>query len=67
MRIGRQGEAPRTTHAGPVVSESSATNEADLVVLAIQPAMGPGEPMRAKPSNEPLEELGRHASLAPLR
>lgn len=66
MRIGRQGEAARATHRGPVVSEHSTADEADLVVLAMQTAMGPGEPVRAKSSNESLEELGRHAGLAPL-
>lgn len=64
MRIGRQGEAARASHIGPVVSEYSATDEADLVVLAIQTAMGPGEPVRAKSGKQPLEELG-HAGLAP--
>ena len=66
MRIGRQGEAPRATHGTPVVSERSATDEADLVVLAMHTAVRPGEPVRAKSSNESLEELGRHAGLAPF-
>jgi hypothetical protein len=64
MRIGREGEAACASHIGPVVSENRATDEADLVVLAMQAAMGPGEPVRAQFGKHTLEELG-HAGLAP--
>jgi hypothetical protein len=64
MRIGRQGEVACASHVGPVISKYSATDEADLVVLAIQTTMGPGEPVRAKSGKQALEELG-HAGLAP--
>jgi hypothetical protein len=64
MRIGRQAEPARAFHVGPIVSEHSATDEADLVILAMQTAMGPGEPVRAKSGKQTLEELG-HAGLAP--
>ena len=67
MRIGREGEAARATHGGPVIPKCGATDEADLVVLAIETAMGPGEPVRAKCRKKPLEELNRHGGLAPLR
>jgi hypothetical protein len=67
MRIGRQGEAARATHVRPVVSERSATDEADLVVLAMQAAMGPREPVGAESAKKSLEKLGGHAGLAPLR
>ena len=66
MRIGRQGEAARATHVRPIVSERSATDEADLVVLAMHATMGPGEPVRAESAEESLEKLGRHPDRAPL-
>ena len=64
MRIGRQGDGPRAFHVGPVISEYRATDEADLVILTMQTAMGPGEAVRAKSGKQTLEELG-HAGLAP--
>jgi hypothetical protein len=64
MGSGRQGEAACASHVGPVISEYSAADEADLVVLAMQTAMGPGEAVRAKSGKQTLEELG-HAGLAP--
>src|ERR1700752_4121222 len=64
MRIGREGEASCASHIGPVVSEYRATDEADLIVLAMQAAMGPGEPVRAEFGKHTLEEWG-HAGLAP--
>jgi hypothetical protein len=66
MRIGRHSEAARATHVIPVVRKRSTTDEADLVVLAVQTAMGPGEPVRAESDKEALQEIGRHTDLAPL-
>jgi len=66
MRIGRQGDAACTAHVGPVISERSATDEADLVVLPMQTAMGPGEPVRTKSAKNLLQKLGRHTDVAPF-
>jgi hypothetical protein len=60
VRIRRQGKAAGTPHGGPVVSKCRATDEADLVVLAVLAAMRPGEPVRAQFPEKLLEELDRH-------
>jgi len=62
--LGLQDDGPGAAHGRPVVSEGSAADEADLVVLSVGAAVRPGETVRAKIFNEPPEERC-HASRTP--
>jgi hypothetical protein len=48
------------SHRGPVISIGRSTNQAHLIVLAVNATVGPRELVGAESSEESLEELGRH-------
>jgi hypothetical protein len=58
--------AARATHVFPVVRKRTTTDAADLLVLAAQTAMRPGEPVRAESDKEALQEIGRQTDFAPV-
>src|SRR5579862_7970121 len=64
-RVRRQDDGAGAAHGGPVVSEGGAADEADLVVLPVGAAVGPGKTVRAKILNEPPEQSRRHAGRTP--
>ena len=49
--------AARATHVFPVVRKRTTTDAADLLVMAAQTAMRPGEPVRAESDKEGFKKL----------
>jgi hypothetical protein len=53
----------RATHRAPVILVDSPTTHADLIILTVNTAMGPGELVTAKYFQESLKEFRCHTAL----
>jgi hypothetical protein len=63
LDIDRRYQPTGAAHSCPVIFVDSSTNKAYLIIVAMNPAMRPGEPVGAQSFEEPLEEWRRHAVL----
>ena len=63
LGIHRYCQPTDAAHGCPVIFVDSSTNKAYLIVVAMNPAMRPGEPVGAQSFEEPLEEWSRHTVL----